>query len=1445
MKRFALLLILASISVSLFAHNGRKAFNFRENLGQWHDNVKYRVAMGNATLFLEENAMTWNIVHPEDYDLIHESSEWSRQELLAWQLRGHAYKVIFENGNTQNIVGQEQESTYYNYFLGNDQSKWASNVHGFNAVRYSQIWDGVGMRIYNSADQLKYDFIVNANAETDQVVLRYEGLEGMSIVDGVLYLETSVGQITELAPYAYQMNGNSMEEVACEYVLSGDKISFSFPDGYDTSRQLIIDPIVIASTLSGTTGDSNYGHSAAYDIAGNIYTGARAFGAGYPTTTGAYQEDFAGAGFAVDMAMSKLNPTGTDLLWASYLGGTDTDYPHSLIANDFEELYVYGSTSSNDFPVSDDAYQPDYGGGTDIVVSHFSADGTELIGSTYMGGSDQDGVNSASVNYGDTFRGEIVLNGDQIPYVASFSTSTDFPTTGGVYQPANAGEQDAVIFTMNEELSSLTWSTYLGGTAADTGYGLRVTVDGNVFVAGQAGSDDFPTTAGAYETTFQGGGGGGWGPEKDGFLARLSANGADLQACTFYGTTEEDQAFFVDLNNDEEPFIYGQSQGDIPVTADVYSEEDGSLFIAKFNYALTELLAASRMAVSTWGGYAGVPVAFLVDRCDNIYISAYSAGGDLSLTDDAVYDTGGFYLAAYGEDISTLEFASYYGANHVDGGTSRFDKNGIIYQGVCSGGGFPTNADAYATDQSIGWDIGVFKMDFQVSGVNAAITASADALNGCAPHTIEFNNYSVGNIYTWDFGDGSPLNNEFEPEHTYTEPGVYEVSLISLDSLSCNLADTAYLEISISEPTDFLAAFEVQLDCEDLGIVTDNQTGIEWLEYQWDMGDGTILEGFNVEHFYVEEGDYTITLNAVDNGCDADDEASQDVQIVGSVLASTDASSYEGCGELTIDFANTSNGLTYEWDFGDGSPTTTDENPSHTFQPGEYTVTLTAFHPESCNLEDDTTLTVVVGPDQVIDAAFQLLQTDCESFLVEGTDQSTGEFLAFEWDMDDGTTYDTPDISHNYGAMGEYQVSLTITDTLCDASDTEILNITVLDEVTAIIGNDDLEGCHPYVALFENNSAGTNFYWDFGDGSPVIDSQVAEHEYAEPGVYTVTLTVEGVGNCGGTDVTEAIVTVVETPEIEALFEMEQTGACEAMTVDFDNLSTGDGLEYDWSVDGTTYSVAEMEHIFSGPGTYDIVLNISEPVCDATDSFSQTIEVLDGIDLIAPDDVYMCYYEFTKDIAITGPAEATYEWNTGETEQAITITEPGIYTITATLNNCTDSEGLEVIGVEKLILLDNPTACEGIQTMLEIPYDDGTNYQWCDGSELDYIYASEPGEYCYQFTDIFGCQQEGLVILDQVDQDGTIYIPNAFTPNNDGINDIFKAEGVDIRSFELTVWNRWGEEVYRSESIDQFWDGSNQGSEYYVQDGVYTWRVEYNSTCSSEKVLETGTVLIMR
>lgn len=1284
-NKLILLIALFLFAYSADAHK-RLNLEYVQNSGQWHENVLYKVHYGGGAIFLEKGCFTYSFCHPEDRASVHDYSQWPKAQQDAFQIRSHSWKMHFDGALNPLLEGEKVQEHYYNYFLGNDKSKWTSHVGVYEAVKYSNLYDGIDVRTYNRGANFKYDFIVKTGANPSSIQLDFEGLDGVQIIDGKLVLETSIGQFKENEPFAYQIIDGIMVEVACEYQINNELVSFNLPNGYNTNYKLIIDPELIAATLSGTVGEDNYGHTATFDLTGDIYTGAISFGVGYPTTTGAFDEDFnGGGGWGTDIAVSHLTADGTDLIWASYIGGGEGDYPHSLVVSEFQELHVYGSTTADDYPTTTGAYDESHNGGADIVISKFSADGSELVGSTYIGGSEGDGRNAYSVNYGDTYRGEIILDQTGRPMIASFSSSSNFPTSANAYQNSLSGEQDAVICRLNPLLTNLEVSTYLGSSSNDSGYGLRTTSSGNICVAGTAGSADFPTTAGCYQSDFLGGGDE-WTGEADGFISVLNSSGSSLLASTLYGTDQQDQIFFIDLDNDENIFVYGQGGTDIPIVGDVYNNANSKQFVSKFDQNLNTVLLSTQ--IGTGGGDGGtfdfVPIAFLVDHCNNIYVSSHGANswdGNLPLTPDALYGNGegSFYLAVLSEDMEDLEFGTMYTSGHVDGGTSRFDKTGTVYQAVCSGGGFATTADAWATDQSTGWDIGVFKINFDVSGVNSSIAGSD--VTGCAPFEVTFSNFSVGDQFFWDFGDGTTSTEE-TPTHIYEDPGLYTVSLIASDSLSCNLADTTYMDIQISTPQDIFPDFTWVTDCETLGIDCTNNTGIEYYDYIWDMGDGTILNDYDASYNYEEPGTYEVSLQAIDNGCEAD------------------------------------------------------------------------------------------------------------------------ETISYE--------------------------------------------VTIYDEVVAEISNGDEAGCAPFEVEFSQSGSGVTFTWDFGDGSPTVNGNNVTHIYETPGSYTVTLSAEGSGDCEGESTTESSVEVTPAPPVTPQFVVEQIEECELLKIQIEDLSAGDDIEYWWDMgDGTNYASEEPNHIYDSPGVYTITLTLTEPICDQIFTYTQEVEVIEAIDLELPPSLTICYY--SEGVTLQGAelgADATYLWSTGETTQDIFVTEPGVYELVGTTNNCSGMDAIEVNITPAIAASMDMYACEGTQTVLSVPYA-GADYLWCEGETSQTLNANEPGDYCYQFIDDYGCIQEGVIHLTHLAHDADVYIPNAFTPNGDGINDVFVPVAANADFYEFSVWNRWGDIVFETTDPTGVWDGSHQGGEYYVQDGVYTYKVVYNSTCDAEKVEIVGNITVIR
>lgn len=923
---------------------------FTENLGQWEHPARFVASSGPLTVFLEEKALTWSLLQADFADVLHHHHGAGTIPMLA----GHAWKVHFEGASIPIVHGEDRAPGAANYILGNDPARWRSAVPAFSTVHYTDVWPGIDLVMKQHDGSFKYDILLRAGADPSRVALRYEGLDGMELNDrGELQLRTSQGALLESRPVAWYGDGDG-EKVECRYIVKDGVLGYVL-DGADHERPIVIDPTLIASTLSGSS-STNYGHCATYDEAGNIYTGAISFGAGYPTTTGAFQMPFGGGG--TDIAVSKLDPNGSQLLYATYIGGLASDHPHSMVVTALGELIVLGSTQSQDYPTSASAFDPTYNGMRDVVVTKLNATGSALVGSTFVGGSNNDGVNNLTTNYGDNYRGEIITDGIGRAYVVVNSTSTDFSFPATAYQPNSAGETDGMLFCLSQDLSDMEWGTWFGTFETDILLGLRLDGNGDVFVCGASDSQQLPTTSGSFQPTSMGG--------PDGFVAHFTQQGEALQACTYFGSTGFDAAFFIDLDNMGNVYIYGQTTGVIPVEpATTYSTSEGRVFLAKFTPDLGTRMLSTRFGAPAFG--ALIPIAFLVDACNKVYISAHGGLGGVAsgipTTADAFQTNGGFYVGVFEQDVTDLLFGTYYGdgSDHVDGGTSRFDKRGVIYQGVCTGGGFPTTPGAWSSTQSSSWDIAVFKIDLEQAGVIAAVTASANV--GCAPDVISFTAGGNAVTYQWDLGDGSPTVEGEEVEHAYAQPGTYEVMLVGFDPASCNLSDTTYYTVQIFAPGQLLADLEVvQVSaCGTLEVVGTNTTQGSGLTATWDMGDGTQLSGNTVQHTYAAPGAYEVTITVNEPVCGDEGTASLVVEVSSDFTVDI-GPDLVVCPGGTVEIDAFQPNATYVWSTGATTSSIV------VGQPGTYTVTITDS--EGCVGSDDVVVGSAPDPGPLQDTVF-------------------------------------------------------------------------------------------------------------------------------------------------------------------------------------------------------------------------------------------------------------------------------------------------------------------------------------------------------------------------------------------------------------------------------------------------------------------------------------------
>jgi hypothetical protein len=516
--------------------------------------------------------------------------------------------------------------------------------------------------------------------------------------------------------------------------------------------------------------------------------------------------------------------------------------------NSKEELIVLGTTSSSDFPTSENAFSHDFTGGTlvthvitfpfgsDIFISRFDRDGTAILASTYLGGSANDGLNvqlSPLVkNYGDQLRGDVITDDDGNIYISSVTASSDFPMTKGIDSTYNGGLTDAVVLTMDEELSKIRWGNYLGGANTDAAYSIKLDKDNNLFVAGGTNSEDFPSEnfsypKNTYDSTFNG--------DVDGWIAKLKNDGTQILNCTFTGTDFFDQIYFLDLNSVEEVYVYGQtSSSDFPISPGIYNRPNSGQFLQKFNNDLSKLEFST--AFGSGRGHPDIsPTAFLVNDCGIIYMSGWAGtplnqqvnGGwststfGLEVSSDAFQRTttgNDFYFIVLYDDAKRFLYGTFLGGNqsftHVDGGTSRFDKRGTVYHAVCAGcragtgfpkSDFPATADAWSrTNKSTNCNNAAFKFD--LSSLRAIIRTNSPKRNFpgmtqvCMPDKIMFENKSIGGeIHEWTMGDGNFFSRRDTIAflHEYKKEGTYLVKLKIIDERTCKGIDSTFTYVKV------------------------------------------------------------------------------------------------------------------------------------------------------------------------------------------------------------------------------------------------------------------------------------------------------------------------------------------------------------------------------------------------------------------------------------------------------------------------------------------------------------------------------------------------------------------------------------------------------------------------------------------------------------------------
>ena len=793
------------------------------NEGQWDDRIEYKLDIDYGEILIEKDGFTYHLFDSKIKHHDHEDENHASESV-----KFHTISSKFLGSKWENTRVEENPSTHYrNYLLGNDKSKWKSKVYGFSKVQFKELYEGIGLILNTETDQLNYSFEVLPGTNPEIIQRKFEGQDRLEIdSEGKLHIHNRFGEIIESSPVAWNVKDGKRKIVPVQFKIENSILAFSFPEGYDKNQVLIIDPNITFSSFTGSTAD-NWGMSATPDDNGNLFAGGVAFSAGYPTSVGVYDQTFNGG--VVDVTIFKFTADGTGMIYSTYLGGVGSETPNSMVCAPNGELFIFGLTSSNNFPMAGTPYRNTFSGGPnvsadanglgfsqgcDLFVARLSADGSTLLASTYMGGTSTDGLNISSLkyNYGDQFRGEIILDNSGNVYVSSTTRSTDFPTVNAI-QTTLSGPQDAVAFKMPSTLNTLLWSTYFGGTGSETGNSIQLSSSGEVYFVGGTSSSNL-ALSGGQSLTYNGG-------IADGYAVRLNGTTGAMLSSTYIGMTEYDQVYCVQLDIDDNVYFLGQTESNWPITAGHYGVANSGQFIRKYNPSLSSILWTTMVGAGT--GHVEIsPTAFLVSDCYDIYFSGW--GGELNVADGQALNSttngfpvtvdafqsstsgSNFYISVLDQDAMALKYGTFMGGinspyNHVDGGTSRFDKQGRIYHAVCAScgattTGFTTTPGVWSTtDNGPNCNLAAFK--FELSTIDAIVAVPQTVV--CIPDPVEFtNNSSNGNSFFWDFGDNT-TSTDVNPSHLYASSGTYQVTLVVSDINGCFTPDSVVFEVVIGD----------------------------------------------------------------------------------------------------------------------------------------------------------------------------------------------------------------------------------------------------------------------------------------------------------------------------------------------------------------------------------------------------------------------------------------------------------------------------------------------------------------------------------------------------------------------------------------------------------------------------------------------------------------------
>ncbi len=627
---------------------------FVSNVGQFPAPVRFQGWGAGETLWITDDAV-WITLWPHD--------ETTNQ--------GVHLHIAFRNiqPNVQ-LEPFGPAPTHISYFLGNDSTRWRSDVPVWSGIRFADLYPGIDLEI--GGEDGRWRWYARPGADWSRVQIDFEGAEDLALADDGLHLHTAAGDTVWPLPALAEGDAPSLHP----HLLSGARLVAPVAPA-DLPRlqreNAALGPtasLLYSGYLGGAADEEGYG--IAVDATSAAYITGYTRSSNFPTSAGAFDASLGGTR---DAFVAKINAAGSQFVYATFLGGAGSDWGFDVAANTDGNAYVTGYTGSGDFPITADAFHHGHNGARDVFLIVLNPAGTTLDYGTFLGGSADDDA------YG------IALDNLGAVYLTGGTESANFPTTSGAYDTSYNGGRDAFVVKLTPRAPALTYATFLGGPDPDEAEDIVVDSSRNVFIVGGTDSPTFPTTANAYDRSYNG--------NRDTFAVKLNASGSSLGFSTFLGGSGNDGAGSIALDTSGNVYVAGGTgSADFPTVGAVDTTLGGTsdLFVSRFN------ASASTLGFSTFIGGSGSEgsAKARVSAGGAIYVAGRSTSTDFPVSTDALDATlGGAedgVLAAILPGPPLRTYGAYLGGSNADAADDlALGPDGSVYlTGKTAGGGFPT-----------------------------------------------------------------------------------------------------------------------------------------------------------------------------------------------------------------------------------------------------------------------------------------------------------------------------------------------------------------------------------------------------------------------------------------------------------------------------------------------------------------------------------------------------------------------------------------------------------------------------------------------------------------------------------------------------------------------------------------------------------------------------------